>query len=305
ELGELHKQWEEWLAKDDVFKARTTASLAELAEAARLTTGKIRAHLLQNTEDTHRRELAETETETEADTDWRKRQQLREAADTAHRARRSRIEELTASFAEIEGRGTATSVFQDMTRILTEQGVDEAIAYVDTQRASIFQTIHGRAATVRERNRADLQPLLRTAVLYQAKGQGTEARTLYTDILATEPDWPEALHATFWFLADQGKLARVRSTLADARHDYAEAHRIAQRLKASDPGNTQWQRDISISYLKLADLAERQNNAHVTRTYWTLAFDALSGIENRGLHLSPEDRQVLETLRGKVSAEAR
>lgn len=107
DLGELRRKWEEWQTKDEAFKAHTTASLAELAEAARLTTEKIRAHLLQTAEETHRRELFEAE----ADTDWKKRQQLREAADNAHTVRLSRVEELAASFAEIEGRGTATSVF--------------------------------------------------------------------------------------------------------------------------------------------------------------------------------------------------
>ncbi len=217
ELGELRRQWDEWLQQDASFKAsRRQVGLDELIEASRLTTEKIRAHLLQTAEETHRRELAEAE----ADTDWRRRQQLREAADNAHMVRLSRIDELAASFAEIEGRGTGTSVFQEMTRILTEQGVDEAITYVGTQRSSIFQTVRARAATARERNRADLQPLLQTAALHQAKGQATEARTLYTDILATEPDWPEALHAYFWFLADQGDLARVRTTLAEASREY-------------------------------------------------------------------------------------
>lgn len=87
-----------------------------------MTTGKIRAHLLQTAEDTQRREL----TEAEAATDWKQRQQLREAADNAHSVRLSRIEELAVFFAEIEGRGATTSVFQEMTRILAEQGVDEA-----------------------------------------------------------------------------------------------------------------------------------------------------------------------------------
>ena len=392
ELGELHRRWEECLSKDNAFKAGTTASLAELAEANRLTTAKIRAHLLQTAEETRRRELAE------ADTNWKQRQHLREAAENAHRVRLSRIEELAASFAEIEGHGTATSVFQEMTRILTEQGVDEAIAYVGTQRASILQTVRARAETIRERNRADLQPLLRTAALHQAKGQAHEARTLYNDILAVEPDWPEALYATFWFLTDQGDLARVRTTLADAQREYEEAHRMTQRLAAGDPGNTDWQRDLTvayerlgyvareqgqlaeaaewfeksrvnwkdllkrdstnvdwqkgitvaidglgdvavaqgqlteaarvynaglavrktlaasdlsntvwqrdlwISYYKLADVAERQKNFSEALTYWKQAFDVLSGIDKRGLHLSPEDRQFLETLRGKVGA---
>jgi tetratricopeptide (TPR) repeat protein len=254
ELGELRQQWEEWLQKDAILKDRTAARLDELAEASRLTTEKIRAHLLQTAEETHRRELSGAE----ADNDWKKRQQLREAADSAHRVRLSRIEELAASFAEIDGRGTVTSVFQEMTRILTEQGVDEAIAYVGTQRSSIFETVRARAATVRERNRADLQPLLRTAALHQAKGEASEAHSLYTDILVVEPDWPEVLHAAFWFLTDQGDLARLRTTLADARRDYAEAHRMAQRLMAGDPGNTDWQHDLSVSYDKLGDVAVAQ-----------------------------------------------
>ncbi|WHZ14118.1 MAG: hypothetical protein OJF52_000953 [Nitrospira sp.] len=320
-----------------------------MQQAAVVNTEKIRAHLLQTTEETHRRELAEVE----AATDWKKRQELREAADDAHRLRLSRIEELATSFAEIEGRGTSTKVFREMTRILKEQGVDETIAYVGAQRSSILQTVRTRATVAREHNRADLQPLLRTAALHQqAKGQATEARNLYTDIFAIEPDWPEALHAFFWFLTDQGDLARVHTTIADARRDYEEAFRIAKRLTdndpenrnwqrdltvsysklgdvavaqgkldqaaqayrdslvirkqlaASDPGNTQWQRDLYVSYWRLADLAERQNHISEAHGYWKEAFKILAGIDKRGLHLSPEDRQHLETLRRKAGADA-
>lgn len=254
DLGELRQQWEEWLKRDVDFKARTTAHLAEIAKTVRLTTEKIRVHLLQTAEDTHRREQAEADKET----DWKRRQQLREAADNAHTVRLSRIDELAASFAEIEGRGKATSVFQEMTRILTEQGVDQAIAYVATQRSSIFQSIRARAAAARERNRGELQPLLRTAALHQAKGQPAKARALYDDILAVEPDWPEVLLATFWFLIDQGDLALVRTTLADASRNYEEAHHVAQRLTTDDPGNTEWQRDLTVSYNKLGDVAVAQ-----------------------------------------------
>ena len=225
-------------------------------QSAVVTTEKIRAHLLKTTEETHRHELAEAD----AAKDWEERQRLREAADNAHAARLSRIEDLAVSFAEIEGRGTATSVFQEMTRILSEQGVDEAIAYVATQRSSILKTVHARAAAARERNRDDLQPLLQTAGLYEAKGKAVEARALYTDILTVEPDWPEALQAAFWFLTDQGDIARVRTTLVDAWRDYKEAHRLAQRLTEGDPTNTGWQRDLSVSYGKLGDMAMAQGN---------------------------------------------
>ncbi len=343
-LAELHKQWEAWLKQDAEFKAKTSASLERLEEASRLTAEKIRAHLLQTAQETHRREMAEADREK----DWRRRQVFRDAAESAQALRLSRIEELTAAFADIEGRGTATSVFQELTRILAEQGVDEAIAYIESQRTSIFQAVRNRAAAVRERNRAELQPLLRTAALYEAKGQATEARNLYSEILAVEPDWPEALHGAFWFHVEQGDLARVRTTLAEVREEYEGAHRIATRLTASDPSNTEWQRDLSVSYerlgnvavaqgqleaaaqayreysriakqlaasdpsntewqrdlyasySRLAHLAEKRKATEEARANWKQAYDVLSGIDKRGLHLSPEDRKFLAILGEKV-----
>jgi hypothetical protein len=233
-----------------VYKKLSTG----VRQATVVNTEKIRAHLMQTAGETHRRELAEAD----AVKDWKERQRLREAADNAHAARLSRIEELASSFAEIEGQGTATSVFQEMTRILAEQGVDEAIAYVATQRSYILKTVRARAAAARERNRADLQPLLRTAGLHEAKGQAAEARALYTDILAAEPDWPAALHASFWFLIDQGDIAQLRTTLADARRDYEKAHHMAQRLTEGDPINSQWQSDLSTACERLGDLEVAQ-----------------------------------------------
>jgi len=227
-------------------------------------TEKIRAHLRETVEATHRRELAAAD---EAP-DWKQRQRLREAAEAAHTVRLGRIDELASSFAEIEGRGQATSVFQEMTRILTGQGVDEAIAYVASQRASILQTVQARAATARERNRADLQPLLQAAALHQNKGQSIEARALYKDVLMTEPDWPAALHAYFWFLANQGDAARTHTTLAAAEHEYDEAHRLALRLTSADPSNIDWQRDLFASYTKLGDVAVAQGKLDAAaRTY--------------------------------------
>ena len=96
--------------------------------------------------------------------DWKERQRQREAAATTPRACPA-LRKLAVSFAEIEGLGTATTVFKEMTRILVEQGVDEAITYVATQRSSILKTVHVRAAAAREYNRDGLHPLLQTAGL--------------------------------------------------------------------------------------------------------------------------------------------
>ena len=215
ELGELRAKWEAWLKQDKQFKSQTTSQLSALVEATRLSTEKIRAHLHETVKETHRRDLADAAKAT----DWQQRQHLGDAAEAAHVVRLGKIDELAASFAEIEGRGPATSVFQEMTRILTSQGVDEAIAYVASQRTAILQTVRARVAAARERNRADLQPLLRAAALHESKGQPTQARALYADVLSAEPDWPEALHDYIRFLVNQGDDASVRTTQDDARCD--------------------------------------------------------------------------------------
>jgi hypothetical protein len=49
-------------------------------------------------------------------------------------------------------------------------------------------------------------------------------------------------------------------------------------------------------------MAERQNKAGEAKAYWKQAFDVLSGIDKRGLHLSPEDRKYLEILHRKAGA---
>ncbi|HRP23995.1 DUF4062 domain-containing protein [Thauera sp.] len=225
-------------------------------EVAVVDTEKIRAHLLTTIEETHRQELAEAESAG----DWRERQQRREAADAAHAVRRMRVDELATSFAEIEARGNSTSVFQELSRILAEQGVDEAITYMAAQKTSILQSVRARAAATHERNRSELEPLLRTAALYEAKAQATEARALYAEILDIEPDWPQALHAAFWFHTEQGDRARSYASLADASRDYQEAQRLAQQLTGADPENTEWQRDLSVSHDRIGNVLVAQGD---------------------------------------------
>ena len=200
EFGELRQHWEKWLKNDRDYKIQTNRSLNELTEAARLTIDKIRVHLLQTAEETQRREL----TKAEAATGWKERQNLYEAAKINHAARLSRIEDLAASFAEIEGRGSTTGVFQEMTRIVTEQGVDEAIVYVATQHSSILETVRARTAAACKQNRADLQALLLAAGMYETKGQFAEAYALYSEILGIEPDWTKPRNDLARFLIQQG-----------------------------------------------------------------------------------------------------
>jgi hypothetical protein len=84
---------------------------------------------------------------------------------------------------------------------------------------------------------------------------------------------------------------------------YGDSLAIAQKLAAGDPGNTEWQRDLWISYRTVTDLAEREHKTREARKYWRQALDVLSAIDNRGLYLSPDERESLKTLRRKTGVD--
>jgi tetratricopeptide (TPR) repeat protein len=170
------------------------------AEARHITKEKIRAQLLESVERTRETALADAQKAK----GWEERERLRQAAEKAYAGRISRIDELAASFAEIEGTASSSQVFDEMTRILAEEGVDQALAYIATQRTGIMEKVKARAAAAREDNRADLLPLLKSAQLQADRNQPAEADSLFADILALEPDWPDARNAFAWFLIQQG-----------------------------------------------------------------------------------------------------
>ena len=75
-----------------------------------------------------------------------------------------------------------------MSRILAEEGVDQALTYAATRRPGILEKVKARAADAREKNRSDLLPLLKSAKLEAGRNHPVEADRLFTDILALEPD---------------------------------------------------------------------------------------------------------------------
>ncbi len=218
-------------------------------DARRVTREKIHAQLQTAAEKTHQAALAEADKAK----GWEERERLRQAAERAHAARLFSIDELAASFAEIQGTARSTQVFDEMTRVLSEEGVDQALAYAATQRPGILEKVKARAAAAREKNRAELLPLLTSAQLYADRNQSAEATPLFADILALEPDWPDALHAHFWFLIIQGDHAFTHTTLAAALGHFEAAEAAVQRLLQLEPDAPRSQRDVSVSLNKLGD----------------------------------------------------
>ena len=226
------------------------------ADARHITREKIRAQLLESAERTHQSALAEAA----RPRGWEERERLRKAAEQAHAGRLSRIDELADSFAEIEGTGRSTQVFDEMTRILAEEGVDQALAYVATQRPSILEKVKARANAAREKNRADLLPLLKSAQLQADRNQPDEATRLFAEILAVEPDWPDALDAEFWFLITQGDHAFNHATLAEAFGHFQAAETTVQRLLKAEPDAPRSQHDLVASYSKIGEVQSAQGD---------------------------------------------
>src|ERR1700736_6735383 len=86
---------------------------------------------------------------------------------------------LPSSFAEIEGTGRSTQIFDETTRILAEEGVYQALAYAATKRPRILEKVKARAIATGEKNRADLLPLLKSAQLQADRNQPDAATSLF------------------------------------------------------------------------------------------------------------------------------
>ena len=143
------------------------------------------------------------------------------------------------------------------------------------------------------------QGQLEAAAQAYRDGLGIRKQLVASD--ASNTEWQRDLYVSYNKLGD---VEMVQGDLKTAAQTYSAGLTIAKQLAARDPSNTEWQRDLSEFYRELGDLAEKQNTLSEARAYWKQAYDVLSSIDKRGLHLSPEDRQYLAILREKVRAGA-
>lgn len=194
---------------------------ASKLESDRVTTAKIRAHLLQSEEAHFNEERAAAD----AVADWRERERRQAAAQSAHRERLSRIDELAASFMEIETSGEGSKTQEEMTRILATQGVDEAIAYVASRQANILQTAQQRLDKARAQGRRELQPLLKTAELSAGRGDFARSEELLRAILRADPEWLQAEEAWLRLVRNRAKHLFEHATLSECRAELEAALR--------------------------------------------------------------------------------
>ena len=97
-----------------------------------------------------------------------------------------------------------------------------------------------------------------------------------------------------------GDLATAQGNLPEAQRLFGESLRIAQRLAESDPANAAWQRDLWVSYWRVAKVLEQIGSADAMM-YWRKARDTLTAMVSRGLFVSAADLRSLTTLDAKIA----
>jgi len=204
-------------------------------------TVRIRAHLRESSERKLNEDLAAA-SKVAHDGRFQESKRMCDRALAAHETRLARIDELAASFAVLDGQADVSPVLKEMIRILEKEGVDHALDYANEQEPEVLKTIVTRKAAtlaaIQERNRRDLQPMLKAAQLRATKGQIDEARASCLQILEVDPEWPEALQLLASFISDQrrdfwswGPRIDLETTLAQARATVT----LAEKLQAAGP----------------------------------------------------------------------
>jgi tetratricopeptide (TPR) repeat protein len=122
-------------------------------------------------------------------------------------------------------------------------------------------------------------------------GDTTEAARAFKEAarLARDGDDPKR---RFWANTGLGDIALAQGRLPSARRFYETAGAIGERLAASDPNTAGWQRDVWVSYWRLARFEPQ--------TYWPKVIARLEDMEHRGI-LNPVDRKWIAKARAEYA----
>lgn len=129
------------------------------------------------------------------------------------------------------------------------------------------------------------------------------ASTVWVTTLLDQPGLTDQQIASLGhrFNFDLSDALAVAADLATRRSLLDAARTALQRLADSDPLHAAWQRDLWVSYWRIANLLEQQQSSDAI-TYWRKAHDTLAAMEKAGLFVSPEDQQFLIRLRQKIGS---
>ena len=114
--------------------------------------------------------------------------------------------------------GDYSQEYQELVRIIQEQGVEQALAYVDTQWDRLLREADEGVGDI-ERAKRDvrrkLTPGLKSVTLMRDQGAYDSALRRCEELLAKDPTWPEARSYHIWTLVAIGDRALLYATTAD------------------------------------------------------------------------------------------
>jgi tetratricopeptide (TPR) repeat protein len=132
-----------------------------------------------------------------------------------------------------------------------------------------------------------------------------QAKGLAERLIGLEPDNRDWQRNIGLCLERIGDTKAAQGDLAGALADYGQSLATAERLAAADPSNADWQRDLAVSHYKLGGIADRQGREDLLRQHWGEMLAIFAAMQQRGLHVSPEDLAGLEAIRARVQGAAR
>ncbi|MEM9369187.1 MAG: tetratricopeptide repeat protein, partial [Planctomycetota bacterium] len=268
-----------------------------LSEQSRQT---IRGRLLVAIEETYQLELGEAESILE----WRERDAARRSAADRKETRVSEIDDFLSSITtNLEN---PSKEYLELLRILEDQGVDEALAFVEARKPDLFATAAARKEGAATKNRRTLAPVLTEAELLISKGQYIKALESCERALEIAPGWPEMLHQAWLASAEHSDLVMERRGVTEAKAWIQKGWVLAQQLAESDPGRAQVQRDLSISLNKLGDVSVQAGDLDAAREFYqqSLDIDERLAESDSGSAQAQRDLSISLNKLGDVSVQA-
>ena len=98
-----------------------------------------------------------------------------------------------------------------------------------------------------------------------------------------------------------GDVRVAQGDLPGALAAYEAGHAIAKRLAEQDPGNAGWQRDLIVSRVKIARVAELKDAPREAQRHYQAALDVAIALRDGG-RLAPRDIPMIGELERRLAA---
>src|SRR5262249_29218087 len=129
--------------------------------------------------------------------DWQRRDEARKAASSWRGKQLAQVDAFVEAITKKINAREASAEFVELTRILQEKGVDDALKYIGLQEQRLLSEAENQIAAKQQEVHMTLAPLLEKVRLLATQGNFAAASAACDKLLALDRDWDEALHEKF------------------------------------------------------------------------------------------------------------